>query len=222
MPKLRQPTHFLRLRMGWVALFFAALTYLGTPCANAQSISRVRTVVVDAGHGGHDRGGIPGQKVSEKQVALDTSIRLQRELVRRGYRVIMTRTTDVFIPLSQRVAIANRNRRDTIFVSVHYNSARRVGAMGYETFYYSSGSQALAIAIQRQIMRVARTEDRGVKRRGFYVLRNNRIPAVLVECGFLTNPTEARRAQSSRYRQIMAERIAVGIDDYNGWLARRR
>ena len=172
--------------------------------------SAQRTIVVDAGHGGHDRGGVPYQRIGEKGMTLDVSQRLKRVLEARGYRVIMTRNSDVFIPLGTRVAIANAHRGST-FVSVHFNSSRRAGANGVETYYYRSDSAALAASIHRNVVAGAPTENRGIRRRGFYVLRRTRVPSVLVECGFLTNPAEGRLAQSASYRQQLAERIARGI-----------
>ena len=167
-------------------------------------------VVIDAGHGGHDRGGIPRQRVSEKEMTLDVAHRLRGVLAADGYRVVMTRTNDVFVPLGTRVAIAN-SYGNAIFVSVHFNSARRVGANGIETYFYSRQSLPLASAIHYHVVRGAPSPNRGVRRRGFYVLRKARVPAVLVECGFLTNPTEARYVQNSAYRQKLAEEIATGI-----------
>lgn len=177
----------------------------------ACSLASAKTVVIDAGHGGHDRGGVPGQRLPEKDFTLDVAQRLEKVLRSAGYKTVMTRSRDVFVPLGTRVAIANRYR-SAIFVSVHFNSAQRVGARGFETFYYGgSTSYALAAQIQRNLLRTTRTENRGVKRRGFYVLRNTRIPAVLAECGFLTNPTDGRLAQSRAYRQELAEAIASAI-----------
>ena len=169
-----------------------------------------RTVVIDAGHGGHDRGGVPYQRIGEKGMTLDVSLRLKRILQASGYRVIMTRESDVFIPLGTRVAIANRNR-GAVFVSVHFNSSRRAGANGIETYYYRGDSASLAASIHRNVVAGAPTENRGIRRRGFYVIRRTAIPAVLVECGFLTNPEEGRLAQNAAYRQKLAERIARGI-----------
>jgi len=175
--------------------------------------STFNTVVIDAGHGGHDRGGIPGQRLSEKLYTLDVSKRVEQLLKKAGLRTVMTRTRDVFIPLSTRCSIANRYR-NAIFVSIHFNSGYREGANGIETFSYSSTGRQLAAYIHRQLKRVVPFEDRGLKHRGFYVLRNTKIPAVLVECGFLTNGREARMIRSSRYRQGIAEAIARGILDY--------
>jgi len=176
------------------------------PSVPAQS----RTIVVDAGHGGYDRGGVPGQRISEKDKTLDVALRLRRILQADGYRVIMTRDRDVFIPLGTRTAIAN-SYRGASFVSIHFNCAPRVGANGIETYYYRSDSASLAASIHRNVVSGAPSENRGIRRRGFYVLRRTAIPSVLVECGFLTNPTEGRLALSGDYRQKLAEQIARGI-----------
>src|SRR5262245_3721553 len=168
------------------------------------------TVVIDAGHGGYDRGGIPGQRVSEKDMTLDVARRLRSVLAASGYRVVMTRDSDVFVPLGTRCAIANAYR-NAVFVSVHFNSATRRGASGIETYFYSRDSLALASAIHHYVTGGAPSENRGVRRRGYYVLRRTNIPAVLVECGFLTNPTEASYAQTASYRQKLAEAIAAGV-----------
>jgi len=189
--------------------WFLILTlWLGALAANLHAAPR--TFIIDPGHGGHDRGGVPGQRISEKHLTLDVSLRLNRILRARGYRTVMTRTSDVFVSLPQRVAIANRYPR-AIFVSVHFNSAYREGARGFETFYYSASGRRIALNVQRRLLRTCRTENRGVKRRGFYVLRRSRNPAVLVECGFLTNRWEGRLALQASHRQRLAEAIAAAL-----------
>jgi N-acetylmuramoyl-L-alanine amidase len=168
------------------------------------------TVVIDAGHGGFDRGGIPGQRVPEKTMNLDVAQRLKAVLTAYGYRVVMTRDSDVFVPLGTRVAIAN-SYRDAIFVCIHFNAAPRGAASGIETYFYSSQSLSLASAIHYYVAGGAPSANRGVRRRGFFVLRRTTIPSVLVECGFLTNATEANYAQSAAYRQKLAEEIGRGV-----------
>jgi len=168
------------------------------------------TVVIDAGHGGHDRGGIPGQRVAEKDMTLDVALRLRNILSASGYNVVMTRSSDVYVPLAGRVAIAN-SYRNAVFVCIHFNATPRSGASGIETYFYSRDSLPLASAIHYYVAGGAPTENRGVRRRGYYVLRKTNIPAVLVECGFLTNPTEAAYAQAGSYRQKLAEEIAAGV-----------
>jgi N-acetylmuramoyl-L-alanine amidase len=176
----------------------------------ASAFGQSRTIVIDAGHGGFDRGGVPGQRISEKDKTLDVAQRLKRILQADGYRVIMTRDSDVFVSLGARVAIANSYRGAT-FISIHFNCSSRVGANGIETYYYRSDSASLAASIHRNVVSSAPSENRGIRRRGFYVLRRTSIPSVLVECGFLTNPTEGRLALSGDYRQGLAEQIARGI-----------
>lgn len=174
-------------------------------------LALAKTVVIDAGHGGHDRGGGPRQKIPEKPYVLDIAQRLRRILAGAGYKTVMTRDGDYFVTLGGRCAIANA-QRDAIFVSVHLNSAPRAGADGIETYYYSSKSARLAAAIHSRMVSAAGTENRGVRQRGFYVIRNTRIPAVLCECGFLTNPAEGKRISTSGdYRQKLAQAIASGI-----------
>jgi len=173
------------------------------------------TVVIDAGHGGHDPGGIPGQRVQEKAIALDVARRLRSSLQEAGLRTVMTRPDDTFIPLSQRVAIANA-QRNAVFVSIHFNSSTRAGAHGYETYYYRSSAAPLAIRIHSRITRILPDSDRHVRRRGYFVLRRTAMPAVLVECGFLTNPGEARFALRAEYREKLANAIGRAVIEQSG------
>src|ERR1041385_7738020 len=186
------------------------LTILAFASLAASAFGQSRTIVIDAGHGGYDRGGVPGQRISEKDKTLDVAQRLKRLLQAEGYRVIMTRDSDVFVSLGARVAIANSYRGAT-FVSIHFNCASRSGANGIEAYYYRGDSAGLAQSIHRNVVSGAPTENRGIRRRGFYVLRRTAIPSVLVECGFLTNPTEGSLALSANYRQTLAQQIARGI-----------
>jgi N-acetylmuramoyl-L-alanine amidase len=147
-------------------------------------------------------------------MTLDVARRLKKSLTSAGYHVVMTRDSDVFVPLGTRVAIAN-SYSNAIFVSIHFNSAKRTGAGGIETYFYDHDSLPLASAIHYYVAGGAPSSNRNVRRRGYFVLRKTRIPAVLVECGFLTNPTEAAYAQSASYRQKLAEEIAAGIRGRN-------
>jgi N-acetylmuramoyl-L-alanine amidase len=168
------------------------------------------TVVIDPGHGGHDRGGIPSNLASEKIMTLDVAFRLRTRLEAAGLRVVMTRTSDTFISLPARVAIANA-QRNAIFVSVHFNAAPRRGAEGYETYYYSRQSARLAEACYAKITQAWPGSHRGVRISGFYVIRKTRIPAVLVEPGFLTNPQEAALISRPETRQRLANLLASAI-----------
>jgi len=147
-------------------------------------------------------------------MTLDVAQRLRNVLAASGYRVVMTRDSDVFVPLGTRVAIAN-SYGNAIFVCIHFNATKRAGASGIETYFYSRDSLPLASAIHYFVTGGAPSANRGVRRRGYYVLRRTSVPAVLVECGFLTNPTEAAYAQSASYRQKLAEEIAAGVRGRN-------
>jgi N-acetylmuramoyl-L-alanine amidase len=211
------PTNPCRFRL-FASLLIASLACTTLSTADARRAPKdsdaTTTVVIDAGHGGYDRGGIPGQRVSEKDMTLDVAQRLKKVLAANGYRVVMTRDSDVFVPLGTRVAIANAYS-NAIFVSVHFNSARRSGAGGIETYFYSRESLPLASAVHYYVAGGAPSSNRNVRRRGYFVLRKTTAPAVLVECGFLTNPTEAALAQTASYRQKLAEEIAAGVRGRN-------
>jgi N-acetylmuramoyl-L-alanine amidase len=213
----------MRRNLSHLRLIPAALSIATVACGTssaaqrgsaAQSSSSSITVVIDAGHGGSDRGGIPGQRIPEKEMTLDVAQRLKALLAAGGYRVVMTRDSDVFVPLPGRVAIAN-SYGNAIFVCIHFNSAKRMGAGGIETYFFSRESLPLASAIHYYVAGGAPSSNRGVRRRGFFVLRKTRVPAVLVECGFLTNPTEGEYVQTAAYRQKLAEEIAAGVRGRN-------
>ncbi len=187
----------------------ALVSVFGSSGASAGGFSRV---VIDPGHGGHDRGGWTG-KVYEKHLALDTALRLERYLQASGYQVTMTRKSDTFISLPRRAAIGNRYR-SSVFVSLHYNHSWRRSVSGLETFYYRAESKPLAEAIQQGMLRRVRASNRGVKFGRYHVLRASRNPAVLVECGFVSNTRERSRMKKGDYRDAVARGIAEGIANY--------
>ena len=171
-----------------------------------------RTVVIDPGHGGHDNGGQWG-KVYEKHLALDTAVRLEKNLKKLGYRTVMTRSSDYFVSLPQRVAIANKYR-DAIFVAVHFNYTWRAEASGLETYYYNAEGQKLAYQVQRGLIRHTRTLDRQAKFARYYVIRNTTIPSILIEGGFVSNEKERERMKSGAFREAIARGVAEGIQRY--------
>jgi N-acetylmuramoyl-L-alanine amidase len=168
------------------------------------------TVVVDAGHGGKDNGAYRQFGGAEKTATLDVAKRLSRKLRESDLKTVMTRSTDVFIPLEQRVAIENA-QNNSIFISIHFNDSRRRGIHGFETYYHSANSSDLAQRIQSKLMTISHSANRGVHTANFRVLRLARYPAVLVECGFLSNRLEGGEARDSEYREALADRIAEAI-----------
>jgi N-acetylmuramoyl-L-alanine amidase len=174
-------------------------------------------VVIDPGHGGYDRGGMPGQRLAEKVFTLDVAKRLKRVLADDGrIKVVLTRDNDSFVSLSERINIANQYAgKNAIFLSIHFNAGRRTGAFGIETYYNNQRGYRLAALIHPRVIQAMSSIDRGIRHRGFFVLRKNRLAAVLIECGFLTNPTEAARLSDSRSRDRLAKAIAAAIVRYD-------
>jgi N-acetylmuramoyl-L-alanine amidase len=168
------------------------------------------TVVIDAGHGGHDSGARSRYSPPEKELALDVAMRLQPKLRAAGFKTVMTRSSDKFIPLDQRARISNR-QSNALFVSVHFNYSPKSSPRGAEVFYKSRASQSTARNIQNQLVAIGGVTNRGVKTANFRVLKKATFPAVLVECGFLTNPYEGRRCASGAYREALATAIARGL-----------
>ena len=168
------------------------------------------TVVVDAGHGGKDSGAYRRYGPPEKMVALDVAQRLNRKLRESQLKTVMTRDSDVFIELNDRVAIENA-QKNAIFVSIHFNDSRRRGVRGFETYYHSGASFDLANGIQAKLMTIPNSANGGVHTANFRVLRLASCPAVLVECGYLSNRSEGNKARDSEYRELLADRIAEAI-----------
>ena len=169
-----------------------------------------KTVVVDAGHGGKDNGAYRKFGGAEKVATLDVATRVARKLRESDVKVVMTRTTDVFVPLEERVALENE-QKNSIFVSIHFNDSRRRAVHGFETYYHSPMSIDLAQAIQSKLTTISRSSNRGVHKANFRVLRLAKYPAVLVECGFLSNRREGGSARDSDYRDQLADKIAEAV-----------
>ncbi|MGK7932728.1 MAG: N-acetylmuramoyl-L-alanine amidase [Microcystaceae cyanobacterium] len=167
-------------------------------------------VIIDPGHGGKDPGAIGLQGLREKDVILPISQEVARILEKQGVQVIMTRKSDYFVSLKGRTDMANRVGAD-LFVSIHANAVGkgRTDVNGFEIFYY--GNRSLSESIHRSVTRSINIRDRGVKRARFYVLRNSRMPATLVEVGFLTGYEDSAKLRNASFRSQMAQAIARGI-----------
>src|SRR3982074_3616347 len=168
------------------------------------------TVVVDAGHGGKDAGAYRRFGGAEKIATLDVARRLDQKLRESQLKTVMTRSSDVFIELDRRVEIEN-SQKNAIFVSVHFNDSRRRGIHGFETYYHSPVARNLAYRIQQHLITMRGASNRGVKTANFRVLRKALYPAVLVECGFLSNRSESRQARDADYRELLADKIAEAV-----------
>jgi N-acetylmuramoyl-L-alanine amidase len=204
-----------------------------------QNLDRVQTIVLDPGHGGFDKGAISSYGY-EKDYALDLARQLRPLLQAKGFRVLMTRESDVFVPLEVRAQIANRTT-DSIFVSLHFNATDRdPSATGFEIYSLTprgapstyednltlasvniqngtgedTASVELSSCIYHSLVGQFGEFDRGIKRARFAVLRLTKIPAVLLEPGFLTERGESRLIHSGEWRKKLADAICSGIDNF--------
>jgi N-acetylmuramoyl-L-alanine amidase len=219
------------------------------PCLRPTMITNLppfHTVVLDAGHGGNDRGAA-GALGAEKDYTLSVILDIRASLEARGFKVVTTRDSDVYIPLEARAAEANQVP-DSIFVSVHFNSSPTGGqANGLEVYAMSpqgaastgdgavsveqfqrlpgnaddDASLALATCVHSSLLGHIPETDRGVKRARFVVLKLTHAPSILVEGGFLTNPGEDREIADAAWRQKLAFAVASGVQSYDD-LANRR
>ncbi len=187
--------------------------YLRLPNVKQNKFS----VVIDPGHGGTDPGAIGIGGIRETDVVLEVSKIVEQLLSDKGVKTKLTRKNEVNLDLPPRVFFANKINAD-IFVSIHANASRgkRRDINGLETFYYRGWKgRLLAKRIQKHILRVSPgSPDRGIKQGRFYVIKNTRMPAVLVEIGFLTGRLDARRLEKTAHRKRIAYAIAKGILEY--------
>lgn len=234
------------------------------PTAGApEAVPWLKTIVVDAGHGGHDPGAIGRGGLREKAVTLDVARRLRDLLVKDGFQVVMTRDGDRFVSLGQRSALANRAGGD-LFISIHANASRQRSAGGFEVYYLSAAtddharaleaaenvalpgdvkepvdsdtrgivwdllytehraeSTDLAARVCQGLKRELSTANRGVKSARFAVLKGTRMPAILVEIGFISNPQEEARMRKGHHRQSAAGGIRQGILNFRESLKER-
>jgi N-acetylmuramoyl-L-alanine amidase len=201
---------------------------------------------VDAGHGGFDKGAGSSEGV-EKDYALDVSRRLRPLLQAKGFKVVLTRENDAFLPLELRARIANQTH-DAVFVSIHFNSASKPDASGFEVFSLtprgapSTADDALALSfvnsqegspvdaqsfvlsacVYHSLLGHLSRFDRGIKRARFAVLRKTKIPAILVEGGFLSQADDTKLVANPEWRGKLAEAIAIGIENYRNAMERKQ
>ena len=210
--KGRQRTRSRRSRRFLRVICHLSFVILFAACATRPTF---RTVVVDPGHGGRDPGETQRGVLPEKIWTLDLAYRLKSRLEQAGFNVVMTRQSDVYIPLENRVLISN-SQPNVVFVSLHFNGTPNRDIQGLETYYDTKRSAKLAAKVQQSILLLPGVFDRRVKTAPYYVIRNNTNPAILVEGGFLSNPIESRRIKSPGYRDALAEQIYQGIVAYRG------
>jgi N-acetylmuramoyl-L-alanine amidase len=212
-----------------------------------QRTGKVQTIVLDPGHGGFDKGAASAFG-NEKNYALDVARQLRPLLQAKGFKVVMTRENDVFIPLEVRARIANATK-DSIFVSIHFNATgTNPNATGFEIFSLtprgapSTNDDSLALhfvnmqagspveaqsfelsaAVYHSMLGHISEFDRGIKRARFAVLRHTKIPSILVEGGFLSEAGDSKRVADPAWRKQLAESICLGIENYRNLVEKKQ
>ncbi len=171
-------------------------------------------VFIDPGHGGYDNGAVQNG-VLEDEINLQISQKIEAKLKAKGVQVKMSRYDDTYLSLTERTTMANSWGSD-IFVSIHQNSAASSSGNGIETYYHPTrqDGRELASEIQEDLIKSTNAVNRGVKSANYAVIRTSSMSSSLVECGFVSNPTEAKNLSSSSYQDKVAEGIVNGIMDY--------
>jgi N-acetylmuramoyl-L-alanine amidase len=212
-----------------------------------QRSGKVTTIVLDPGHGGFDKGAA-NSFGNEKTYALDVARQLRPLLQAKGFKVVMTRENDVFIPLEVRARIANATK-DSIFVSIHFNATgSNPNATGFEIFSLtprgapSTNDDSLALhfvnmqagspmeaqsfelsaAVYHSMLGHFQEFDRGIKRARFAVLRRTNVPAILVEGGFVSEAGDSKRIADPAWRKQLAESLCIGIENYRNLVEKKQ
>ncbi|MBS0634738.1 MAG: N-acetylmuramoyl-L-alanine amidase [Verrucomicrobia bacterium] len=211
--------------------WWLVLIVLFTSCArqkperfSREAIRRPKAlpiIILDPGHGGANDGTKMAMApyIKEKTLALDTALKVRDILEQWGYKVRMTRTRDVFIPLAERVTFAKQHR-GYAFISIHFNHAPNKNANGVEIFYshksnFTPSSKKLAKDVLDSICKRTQAASRGIHPGDYHVLRENgAMPAILVEGGFFSNVSDAKKLSNPQYIRTLAYSIAQGIDDF--------
>ncbi|MFK7911275.1 MAG: N-acetylmuramoyl-L-alanine amidase [Akkermansiaceae bacterium] len=197
-----------------------------------QKMPPMKTIIIDPGHGGMDKGAAKLESAHTLALALE----LHRQLQKKGYKVVLTRELDVFVPLGDRIKMANTTS-DAIFISLHYNSSANRNVSGFESYILSArqprathtASLTLATDLHSRCLRYLNDNrlgagfnitDRGIRRARFNLLSGCKHPTVIIEAGFLTNKAEAAKISTLKYRLTLANAITRGIDAYRNSLTK--
>lgn len=183
--------------------------------SNDMPESRLKSqyvVYLDPGHGGYDPGA-SGNGIIEKNLVLDLAFKVKAKLESAGIKVVMSRSSDVYVSLQDRASEAN-NLNPDIFISIHINSAGATSASGIETYYYKSIDKSLADNLQTKLISYTGAVNRNVKWDSFYVVKQTNMPSSLIEVGFLSNVNEANNMKSASYQEKLANAIFDGSIKY--------
>lgn len=205
------------------ALKFDNLDVIDTLLNSQKYSPAIQTIVIDAGHGGKDPGAV-GKNHFEKNLNLAIAINLKKELEKLGKTVFLTRTDDSYLKLSERTDfVKNLPEKADLFISIHQNASTNLQAEGIETYFPEriltskmSGKDKfnllIAYKIQANLAKLSSLQNRGAKPANFYVLKNNSVPAILIECGFISNEKEEIIIASTEHHSKIIEAIIKSLE----------
>ncbi len=234
----------MRRKIAFVLLFCASLALFavqtmeafGVVSFHAEMFEKKGTVVLDAGHGGEDGGAVGVNGAMEKDINLSIALELEKYLKQNHFNVIMVRDGDYSVGDQSLPTIAERKRSDTknrlklveeagecVLISIHQNHFSESKYSGAQMFYSGNREESAVLAecIRENVVSALQPENRRENKQAdanIYLLNNCRVPAVLVECGFLSNPEEARKLTEEQYQKDMAASIYNGLIDYLEYL----
>lgn len=172
-----------------------------------------KTIVIDSGHGGRDQGATGASGTLEKNLTFEVGNLLARKLDKAGFNVVLTRSTDEYISLESRTDQARREQADA-FISLHFDSVDEHQVEGHTSYYYNEQDKMLAQTIHNEITNMVKLDDRGARFGNYYVLRENTQPSILLELGYLSNPSEETIIKSQSFQEQVTNAILEGLNKY--------
>ena len=187
------------------------LLLIYTSCTNISYGNTKKSVFIDVGHRGYDNGSYYNDN-AEDSLNLNISQLVAKKLEKYNVKVYLNRQDDAFLSLSERTNMANKSKAD-LFVSIHQNASEDKEPNGIETIYMNNNKE-IAEIFQHNLLEITGANDRGVKSSNLQVLRDNELPAILIECGFLSNPTEGYKLSTFEYQDKLSDAIVKSIKEY--------
>ncbi len=215
----------LRVFVGMLVFFLLMLVNCFEFFCGAEEKNKEMIIVIDAGHGGNDPGKVSADGITEKDINLEIALKLKEEFENRGVKVILTRDCDKCLAdpgatnkkksdMIKRMEIVNDSGA-ALLISIHQNSYKDSKVRGAQTFYYGSSNESKKYAedIQHMLKKEADNENNRLAKaeNNYYILRKSACPAVIIECGFLSNPDETRKLTDEKYQQKLARAIADAV-----------
>ncbi|WP_414053544.1 N-acetylmuramoyl-L-alanine amidase [Macrococcus equi] len=194
-------------KKGWIAGWHTNLNIKEDKIAGANPF-KGKTIMLDPGHGGNDQGASSKDGTIEKDITLKTSLMLKQKLEESGATVLMTRTSDEYVKLKNRKGSAD------VFLSIHADALEASSPHGLTVYYHHDNQKVLADTLHMAIKQKALLSDRGVRQENFQVIRQTEKPAVLLELGYISNPTDEKMMKDEKYRQIIVTGIVDGLRNY--------